>query len=95
MKMTVTKCEVLRKLDQTLYAGQPAIVGTQYGDITVRKAMTPGYCATLGEGDTFSDFYAYGFTPSTAFLALAEKMKAKRQVLAGPVENVLEFRAAA
>jgi hypothetical protein len=77
MRLTVIRCETLRALDQTLYAGRSAIVGTQYGDVTVRKSLTPGYCAHRGDGSYFSNDYAYGFTPTTAFLGLAEKLKAK------------------
>jgi hypothetical protein len=78
MKITVAYTQTLRRLDTTLYSGSPATVGTQFGDITVRKALTPGYVAEIGDGE-LPDARAYGLTPAVAFLALGEALKDEQQ----------------
>lgn len=90
--MNIRMCVILKKLDQTVYSGTPAIIGTQYGDITVRKAMIPGYCAEIGSGE-FPDRYAYGETPSIAFQKLAGIVKAAQSVKVRA--KVLQFAKAA
>ena len=88
-------CVILKNLYMTVYGGTPAIIGTQYGDITVRKAMIPGYCAEIGSGET-PDRYAYGETPSIAFQKLAKVVKAaKEQAVRKASTKVLQFAKAA
>jgi len=51
MRYTAAETETLRNLDTTVYGGSYAIVGTQHGEVTVRKALTPGYVAEIGDGE--------------------------------------------
>lgn len=76
MKTTAYRCHVLRKLDMTVYGGSPATVETQHGDVTVRKALTPGYVAELGriDDDVFAEAAAYGPTPAMALINLGEAL---------------------
>jgi hypothetical protein len=92
MKHTVRDCHLLMKLDIAVYSGQPATVGTQHGDVTVKKALMRGYSAQIGEGELW-DAIAYGPTPSMALLNLGEALrrKANTQRLA----KVLQFKQAA
>ena len=92
MKHTVRDCHLLMKLDIAVYSGKPATVGTQHGDVVVKKALCPGYSAQIGEGEVW-DAIAYGPTPSMALLNLGEALrrKANTQRLA----KVLQFKQAA
>ena len=92
MKHTVRDCHLLMKLDIAVYSGKPASVGTQHGDVTVKKALIPGYSAQIGEGEVW-DAIAYGPTPSMALLNLGEQLA--RKVKANRVKKVLQFRQAA
>ena len=79
----------------TVYSGTPAVIGTQYGDMTVRKAMIPGYCAEIGIGEV-PDRYAYGETPSIAFQNLSKVIKAAKERAARKTSTkVLQFAKAA
>jgi hypothetical protein len=95
MRLTVTRCEALRRLDITLYGGEPAAVETHYGSVTVRNAATPGYCAIVGEASSFSDNYAFGATPAVALLNLVGKLAARQQPGDFGPDNVLPFPKAA
>ena len=90
--MNMRMCVILKKLDQTVYGGAPAIIGTQYGDITVRKALMPGYVAQIGSGEV-PDKCAYGETPSIAFRKLSGTVKAAQSVKVRT--KVLQFAKAA
>ena len=90
--MNMRMCVILKKLYMTVYGGTPAIIGTQYGDITVRKALMPGYVAQIGSGEV-SDKTAYGETPSIAFQKLAGIVKAAQSVKVRA--KVLQFAKAA
>ena len=93
--MNLRMCVILKKLDLTVYSGTPAVIGTQYGDIRVRKAAIPGYCAEIGEG-LVPENCAYGETPSIAFQKLARALKpaeAKRKsVRILKFNRVLQFK---
>jgi hypothetical protein len=89
-KFTVTECEMFRRLDMTVYEGKTAQVGTQFGDVVVRKAVVPGYRAELDCGiDEVPDETAIGPSPTVAFLAVCERLKARE---AAKGANVLEFK---
>ena len=93
MKHTVHNTQVLRKLDMTVYGGSPAAIDTQFGEIVVRKALTPGYIAEIGGNEFLPDAYAYGLTPSIAFLNLGEILK--REEAETKAANVVAFPLAA
>jgi hypothetical protein len=78
MENSVHATQTLRRLDMHVYHGGAGQIDTQYGPITVRKALTPGYVAEIGTGDV-PDAYAFGATPAIAFLALGESLKDEEQ----------------
>jgi hypothetical protein len=77
MLRTPHNADTLRKIDVSLYAGVPVVVGTQFGDVTIRKALTPGYIAELVQYGT-GEICTYGLTPSIAFMNLADTLRAAR-----------------
>jgi hypothetical protein len=92
MKHTVRDCHILMKLDIAVYSGKPASVGTQHGDVVVKKALMAGYSAQIGEGEVW-DAIAYGPTPSVALLNLGEALRRKAET--ERLAKVLQFKQAA
>lgn len=72
--MNLNETFILAKLDKAVEASGEAIIGTQYGDITVRKDRS-GFVAMIQlESETQFTYEASGAT--NAFLKLADKLKA-------------------
>jgi hypothetical protein len=89
MKFTASQSETLKKLDMTVYTEGSAIVGTQHGDVEVRKALTPGYCAELKEDPAaIMGTTAYGVTPALALFNLGDVLRREQEAAK---ENVLVF----
>jgi hypothetical protein len=77
MRPTNFNAYILRRIDMALYTGDPVVVGTQFGDVSIRKALTPGYVAEV-RNSWFADMCTYGLTPSIAFVNLGFALKAVR-----------------
>ena len=89
MKFTAIQSETLKKLDMAVYNDGAAIVGTQHGDVEVRKALTPGYCAELKDDPAaIMGTAAYGATPSIALINLGDVLRREQ---GAAKENVLVF----
>ena len=72
--MNLQETNILRKLDETVESIGEGIIGTQYGNITVRKVANNTYYAVL-HATSMELIFANG-TASNAFLKLADKIKA-------------------
>ena len=72
--MNLQETHILRKLDETVESSGEGIIGTQYGNITVRRVANDTYYAVL-HATSMELTFASG-TASNAFLKLADKIKA-------------------
>ncbi len=88
MNHTIRERILLKKLDLTVYNGNNAIVGTQFGDATVRTAGTGGYVAEIGDGE-IPESFAYGATPAMALLNLGDVIR--REQAATQTARIIEF----
>lgn len=72
--MNLQETHILRKPDNKVELDGERIIGTQHGNITVRKVAENTYFAVL-HASGFELTFSSGMA-STAFLKLAEKIKA-------------------
>lgn len=72
MELNGQECHLLRKLDETVERDGSAIIGTQFGDVLVRKA-TRGFIAHMVE-NKWRGTFNHG-AASSAFLQLANKLR--------------------
>lgn len=72
--MNLQETHILRKLDETVLNDGEAIVGTNYGNVTVRK--TGQTFVAIAHNSNF-DLSFCDSCPSAAFLKLAAKLKSK------------------
>lgn len=70
--MNLQETHILRNLDNVMVDGQTRMIGTQFGDVLIKKTQKD-YLAILED----SSIGIYDSIPSVAVLRLGEKLKIK------------------
>lgn len=70
MELNGEECHLLRKLDEEVEKNGTAIVGTNFGDVTVLARRNKFFAVNTGMAVT-----AVGVTASVAFLNLAKQLR--------------------
>ncbi len=68
--MTLQETHILRQLDEKMIDGQTRIIGTQFGDVIIKKTQKD-FLAILED----SSIGIYDSIPSNAVLRLGQKLK--------------------
>ena len=73
-ELNLAETNTLRRIDETVSAQGIAIVGTNYGDVTVLRRNDKFFALATSKGVTVE-----GVTGATAFMNLAGKLKGANQ----------------